>query len=140
MIRIAIKKCIQIAVAVTLVLMFTSSIISNTNTNMNELKQLRGEIKRLTFSGNNIVQYPCLSDNGNWMLYTIEIKDGDETTKAVRIMNLEDGKETELFRDGERKALEPFEDAFLSTYRFETTCSEREWKGSCIFFECGQAF
>ncbi len=106
-----IKKCIQIAVTVTLFSMFVSSIIANTN--MNELKSLRGEIKRLTFSGNNIVEYPCLSNDGRWMLYTIEVKEGEETEKAVRIMNLDDGKESELFRDGKRKAVAPFEDAFL---------------------------
>lgn len=108
-----IKKYIQIAVALTLFWMFTSSVDANTHANMNELKHLRGEIKRLTFSGNNIAQYPCLSDNGRWMLYTIEIKDGEETAKAIRIMNLEDGKETELFSDGKNKALAPFEDALL---------------------------
>ena len=107
------KKCMQFAAAVTLIWMFTSSVNAGTNTHMNELKHLRGEIKRLTFSGNNIVEYPCLSNDGSWMLYSIEIKDGEETAKAVRIMNLEDGKEIELFRDGTRKALAPFEDAFL---------------------------
>jgi hypothetical protein len=108
-----IKKFIPIAVAATLFWMFLSSVNADTDTDRNELKSLRGEIKRLTFSGNNIVEYPCLDDSGGWMLYTIEIKDGDETVKAVRIMNLEDGEVTELFLDGQRKALAPYEDAFL---------------------------
>jgi hypothetical protein len=110
-----IKKCIPIAVAATLFWMFLSSVNADIDTDRNELKYLRGEIKRLTFSGNNIVEYPCLDSSGGWMLYTIEIKDGDETVKAVRIMNLEDGEVTELFLDGQRKALAPYEDAFLYT-------------------------
>lgn len=73
----------------------------------------QGEIKRLTYSGNNVVHYPCLSDDGRQMLYTIEIKDEEETIKAVRIMNVEDGKERELFRDGVKKAPAPFEDISL---------------------------
>jgi hypothetical protein len=72
-----------------------------------------GEIKRLTYSGNNVVHYPCLNDDGRWMLYTIEIKDEEEKIKAVRIMNVGDGKERELFRDGEKKAPTPFEDISL---------------------------
>jgi WD40 repeat protein len=47
------------------------------------------------------------------MLYTIEIKDEQETIRAVRIMNVGDGKERELFRDGEKKAPAPFEDISL---------------------------
>lgn len=74
---------------------------------------LRGDIKRLTYSGNNIAQYPCLSDDGQWMLYILEIKDGEKTAKSVRVMNIEDGKERELFRDGERKAPAPFKEISL---------------------------
>ncbi len=71
------------------------------------------EIKRLTYSGNNVARYPCLSDDGLFMLYVLEIKNGEETVKTVRIMNVEDGQERELFRDGGRRALEPFEDTPL---------------------------
>jgi hypothetical protein len=66
-------------------------------------------IKRLTYSGNNLAQYPCLSDDGRWMLYVLEIKDGDKTIKTVRLMNIEGRKERELFRDGKKSALVPYE-------------------------------
>jgi len=71
------------------------------------------EIKRLTYSGNNIARYPCLSEDGLWMLYVLEIKDGEESVKSIRIMNVENGQERELFRDGERKAPEPFAETSL---------------------------
>lgn len=70
-------------------------------------------IKRLTYSGNNIPQYPCLSDDGHAMVYVLEIKDGEKTIKTIRWMNIESGEEKELFRDRERKALAPFEDVSL---------------------------
>lgn len=70
-------------------------------------------IRRLTYSGNNVVQAPCLSEDGRWMIYALEIKEGEETTKSVRIMNIEDGKEKELFRDNTRKAPAPFQDILL---------------------------
>lgn len=73
----------------------------------------RNGIKRLTYSGNNVARYPCLSDDGRWMLYVLEIKDDEETVKSIRIMNVEDGQERELFRDGEKKASELFEEAPL---------------------------
>ncbi|MCK4495184.1 MAG: hypothetical protein KAU91_02465, partial [Candidatus Aminicenantes bacterium] len=68
----------------------------------------------MTYSGNNEVFYPSLSDDGRWMLYIIEIKNGEETTKAVKIMNVEDGKEKELFRSGKRKAPVPFQNIYLN--------------------------
>jgi len=101
-----IKKYIQIAAIVSFFLIVISQLNAMEAHN-------QGEIKRLTYSGNNVVHYPCLSDDGRWMLYTIEIKDEQETIKAVRIMNVGDGKERELFRDGEKKAPAPFEDTSL---------------------------
>jgi len=101
-----IKKSIQIAAIVS----FFWIAISPLNA-----KEARNpaEITRLTYSGNNVVHYPCLSDDGRWMLYTIEIKDEEETIKAVKVMNVGDRKERELFRDGEKKARAPFEDISL---------------------------
>jgi len=101
-----IKKYIQIAAAITLFCMAASPI--NTQNRPN-----RGEIRRLTYSGNNVVEYPCLSDDGRWMLFIMEIKDGEETTKTVMVMNVEDGKERELFRDRINKAPAPFGDILL---------------------------
>ncbi len=69
----------------------------------------QSKIKRLTYSGNNTVEYPCLSDDGLLMLYTMEIKNGQESLKAVRMMNIDSGKETELFRSGAMTAPAPFE-------------------------------
>jgi len=74
----------------------------------------RSEIKRLTFSKNNMVHYPCLSDDGQWMLYILEIKDGQDSLKTVMVMNTEDGKEKELFRSGKNKAPAPFQDVSLA--------------------------
>jgi Tol biopolymer transport system component len=101
-----IKKYIQIAAIVSFFLISISPLNAKDSSNP-------GEIKRLTYSDNNVVHYPCLSDDGRWMLYTIEIKNEEETIKAVRIMNVGDGKERELFRDGEKKAPAPFEDISL---------------------------
>ncbi len=73
----------------------------------------RGLITRITHSGNNMVHYPCLSDDGQWMLYVLEIKNGEEIIKAVKIMNIENGKETELFRDRQLKAPDPYQGTAL---------------------------
>lgn len=67
------------------------------------------EIKRLTYSGNNVVEYPCLSDDGRLMLYVLEIKEGETATKAVMVLDVESGKEKELFRSGAKMALPPYE-------------------------------
>jgi len=101
-----IKKYIQIAAIVSFFLMSISQMKAMEARN-------QGEIKRLTYSGNNVVNYPCLSDDGRWMLYTVEIKDEEETINAIRVMNVGDGKEIELFRDGEKKAPAPFKDTSL---------------------------
>ena len=54
-------------------------------------------IKRLTYSGNNVVGYPCLSDDGRWMLYVLEIKEDEKTTKAIMLLDVENGKEKESY-------------------------------------------
>ena len=73
----------------------------------------RGRIKRLTHSGNHTPSYPCLSEDGQRMIYVLEEKNGDEITKAIKIMNLENGIEAELFRDKQLKAPDPFQDISL---------------------------
>jgi hypothetical protein len=73
----------------------------------------RGRIKRLTHSGNHTPIYPCLSEDGQRMIYVLEEINGDEITKAVKIMNLENGTEAELFRDKQLKAPDPFQDISL---------------------------
>jgi hypothetical protein len=67
------------------------------------------EINRLTYSGNNVVEYPCLSDDGRRMLYLLEIKEGEKTTKTVMLMDVENRKEKELFRSGTMMAPSPYE-------------------------------
>jgi len=101
------KKFTSIAIAIVLLYVFAWPI--NTDS-----IHPSSDIRRLTYSGNNEVFYPSLSDDGRWMLYIIEIKNGEETTKAVKIMNVEDGKEKELFRSGKRKAPAPFQDIYLN--------------------------
>ena len=66
-------------------------------------------IQRLTYSGNNVVEYPCLSDDGRWMLYVLEIKENDTSTKALMLMDLGNGKQSELFRSGTKMAPPPYE-------------------------------
>jgi hypothetical protein len=66
-------------------------------------------IQRLTYSGNNVVEYPCLSDDGLWMLYVLEIKENDTPTKALMLMNLINGKLREIFRNGTKMAPPPYE-------------------------------
>jgi hypothetical protein len=70
----------------------------------------RGTIKRLTFSGNDSVLYPCLDDDGKCMLYVLEVKEGEQITRVLRMLEIETGKETELFRDKTMKGPEPFKD------------------------------
>lgn len=82
-------------------------------TSMTAEENFEGHIRRLTQSGNNVAKYPCLSSDGQIMLYTLEIKESEEETKAIKIMNLEDGTETELFRDGTQPGPSPFGESFL---------------------------
>jgi len=97
------KKYIQAAFVISILWMAVSPI--QTEALENQLN-----IRRLTYSGNDLVRYPCLSDDGRWMLYIVEIKNGKETTNAVRLMNVENGKEKDLFRDGENTAPTPYKD------------------------------
>ncbi len=82
-------------------------------TSMTAEDNTEGQIRRLTRSGNNVAKYPCLSSDGQTMLYTLEIKESGEEARAIKIMNLGDGTETELFRDGTQPAPSPFEEGFL---------------------------
>lgn len=82
-------------------------------TSMTAEQNSKGHIRRLTQSGNNVAKYPCLSSDGQKMLYTLEIKESEEETRAIKIMNLEDGTETELFRDGTQPGPSPFGESFL---------------------------
>jgi len=47
------------------------------------------------------------------MLYTLEIKENEEETTAIKILNIEDGTETELFRDGAQPVPSHFEKGLL---------------------------
>lgn len=103
----AMKK-ILIPAFISLILFSTRTLTAN-----GKDETLQASIRRLTYSGNNVVHYPSLSEDGRWMIYVIEIKEEEKTTKAVRMMNVEDGKERELFRDGSIKGLSPFQDVLL---------------------------
>jgi hypothetical protein len=82
-------------------------------TAMTSEENYKGHIRRLTQSGNNVAMFPCLSSDGQKMLYTLTIKESEEEVKAIKIMDLEDGTETELFRDGTQPGPSPFEKSFL---------------------------
>lgn len=100
------KKFIPIILAIIVICaLHTTSITAEENS--------PGQIRRLTQSGNNVALHPCLSSDGQKMLYTLEIKEIEEEAKAIKIMNLENGTETELFRDGTQPAPSPFEESFL---------------------------
>ena len=77
------------------------------------IKNSDSSIIRLTHSGNNVVKHPCLSQDGRWMLYTVEMKEGDKEIKAIRIMNCNNGEEKEVFRDGSQRAPAPFSSTSL---------------------------
>lgn len=83
------------------------------STSLAAQKNSKGRIRRLTQSGNNVAKYPCLSSDGQKMLYILEIKENGEDAKAVKILSLEDGTEMELFRDGTRPAPSPYKDFVL---------------------------
>lgn len=93
-----VKKYTPLAVSFIFLWMITSLFVSANGT----------EIKRLTYSGNNVVEYPCLSDDGRLMLYVLGIKEDDKTTKAVMLLDVENGKEKELFRSGTQMAPAPY--------------------------------
>ena len=97
------KKFLAVASSLVLISVALSAAIQKTSTN----------IKRLTYSGNNVVHYPSLSEDGRRMAYILEIKESEKPIKSVRAKNVEDGKERELFRDQTVKAPAPFQDAFL---------------------------
>lgn len=105
--KVLIKKYIQAALVISILWMVISPIRIGALENQTD-------IRRLTHSGNNVVRYPCLSEDGRWMLYIVEIKNGKETTNAVRLMNVNSGKERELFRDGENTAPTPYEEISLT--------------------------
>jgi hypothetical protein len=71
------------------------------------------QIKRLTYSGNNSVHFPWLSDDGKSMIYVLEANNGDSMTKSIRMMNIETGEETELFQDRKIFAPDPYKDISL---------------------------
>jgi hypothetical protein len=97
------KKTIFISMASVLICLTVSAL------SLAQSEQ-RSQIKRLTHSGNDVVTSPCLSDDGQRMLYVLEKKDGEEITKTIKIMNIGSGAETELFRDKQLEAPNPFPD------------------------------
>ncbi len=100
------KKFVLLAAAVSF-LWITAAVIGKENPSP------RPEIKRLTYSKNDVVHFPSLNDDGQWMLYILEIKDRENSIKTLQVMNTEDGKEEELFRSGTHKAPVPFQDVPL---------------------------
>jgi hypothetical protein len=96
------KKILMISIVPIVTMVMAGFLFSDISYN-------QGRIKRLTHSGNNAVSYPCLSDDGRWMLYILEIDDGQEITKSLRLMETDTGQETELFQDKKKTAPEPYE-------------------------------
>lgn len=100
------KKTGHIVIVLAVIFFATGSLTADISDN-------QGKIRRLTHSGNDSIHFPCLSDDGKWMLYVLETKNGEEITKSVRIMNVDTGEEKELFQDKKWVALEPYADTPL---------------------------
>jgi len=100
------KKIGNISIVLIVIILMTGPLFSDVLKN-------QGHIKRLTYSGNNSVHYPCLSDDGQWMLYVLENDTGEEVTRSIKLMNIDTGKETELFLDKNMTAPEPYKDLSL---------------------------
>ena len=54
---------------------------------MTSEENYKGHIRRLTQSGNNVAMFPCLSSDGQKMLYTLTIKESEEEVKAIKMMD-----------------------------------------------------
>jgi len=106
-IKVMAKKITPLVFAVLCVGMAALPLIATESDHANS-------IKRLTFSGNDVAKHPCLSRDGRVMLYTAEMKEGEKITRAIRLLDIESGKERELFRDGTKKAPSPHEEVYLA--------------------------
>ena len=100
------KKIRNISITLVIIFWVTGVLSSDVLTN-------QGYIKRLTHSGNNSVHYPWLSDDGQWMLYVLENDTGEEINRSIRLMDVDAGKDTELFQDKKVAAPEPYKDVSL---------------------------
>lgn len=67
----------------------------------------RSSIRRLTFSQNNRVLLSSLSANGLYALYTLEILSDADPKKSVRLIEVNSGRETEIFTERETKISNP---------------------------------
>jgi len=106
-IKVMSKKITLPVIAVLCVLMATSPLLATESDDVSS-------IKRLTFSGNDVVKHPCLSRDGRVIIYTAEMKEGEKLARAIRLLDIESGKERELFRDGTQKAPPPHEEFELT--------------------------
>ena len=100
------KKIRNISITLVIIFWVTGVLSSDVLTN-------QGYIKRLTHSGNSSVHYPWLSDDGQWMLYVLENDTGEEINRSIRLMDVDAGKDTELFQDKKVAAPEPYKDVSL---------------------------
>jgi len=100
------KKIGNIAIIMVIIFLLTGTLSSEVFAN-------QGYIKRLTHSGNNTVHYPCLSEDGQWMLYVLENDSGEKIIRSILLMNIDTGEETELFQDRKITAPEPYEGVSL---------------------------
>jgi hypothetical protein len=100
------KKIANVSIGLIISLLMTGTLFSDVLKN-------QGHIKRLTYSGNNSVHYPCLSDDGRWMLYVLEVDNDGQITRSLRLMNIETGKESELYQDKNNMATEPYANTSL---------------------------
>lgn len=67
----------------------------------------RSIIKRLTYSENNRVLLSSISGNGLYAVYTLEIISDTTPKKSLRLVEVNSGKETEIFSEEEPKVKSP---------------------------------
>ena len=75
-----IKKLIPL---LSIIVLFSLSLFPNEDKNTVQ----NGAIKRLTQSGNNNVDYPCLNDLGDKVLYILEEDEEDRLIKSIQCLD-----------------------------------------------------
>ena len=65
-------------------------------------------IKRLTRSGNNGVTYASISADGAYVIYVLEKISGTDFQKTIRLLQIDSGKEVDLFVEGQTAVEKPY--------------------------------
>ena len=76
------KNTGNISIVLLIILLMTGTVFS-------EVSNKQGQIKRLTHTGNDRALYPCLSDDGERVLYVLEMDSETGTNKSLKLMNIE---------------------------------------------------